>query len=46
MKLKSKLASKEFWKEFHCEKVQARLAKMLLMFVSQFHKVCGDLKFL
>ena len=44
LKLKLKQASKEFQKELHCEKTEARLAKMFFTFVSRFHKVCGDLK--
>ena len=36
--MKIKQASKEFYKEFHHEKIQARLAKMFFMFVSRFHK--------
>ena len=45
LQLKFKQASKEFQKEFHHEKIQARLAKMffmffnLLMFLSQKHQI-------
>ena len=45
VKLKLKQASKEFFsKEFHHEKMWARLAEMLFTFISQFHKVHSDLK--
>ena len=44
IKLKLKQVSNEYYKEFHCKKIQERLAKMFFTFVSQFHRIRGDLK--
>ena len=43
--MKLKQASKEFYKEFHHEKIQARLAKIFFTFVLRFHKFYSDLKY-